>query len=153
MSKLKVGVYNFTCCEGCTIVLIEALHNDFDEWLNRIDFVDFRTLKPFKGISKTDVAFVEGAISTKEEVEKLKEIRKNTKKLIAFGSGAAMGYPSDQRNKFGAKKLKEIADDLKKFKQIAKVSPLSKFVKVDGVINGCPINEADIIKKIGELMK
>lgn len=153
MPKLKVGVYNFTCCEGCTIVLIEALNHNFDRWLSKIDFVDFRTLKPFKKLSKTDVAFVEGAISTEEEVERLKEIRKNTKKLIAYGSGAAVGYPSDQRNKFSAKKLKEIAEDLKKFKQIPKVSPLNKFVKVDDIINGCPVNEADVIKKVEELIK
>jgi len=153
MAKLKVGVYSFTCCEGCVVTLIEALNKNFDKWTSRIDFVDFRALRPFKKVSKTDVAFCEGAISTESEVNKLKNVRANTKKLIAFGSGAVTGYPSDQRNKFSAKKLKEIAGDLKKFHQIAKVSPIKNFVKVDDEINGCPVNEADVVKKIEELLR
>ena len=150
--KLKVGVYSFTCCEGCTIVLIEALNKRFDEWTEKIDFIDFRTLRPYTGIHETDIAFVEGAISTESELRKIKEIRKKTKKLVAFGSGAAIGYPSDSRNKFNAEKLKKIADDLKKFKQIDKISPLKRFVKVDDVIDGCPVNEKVVAAKMGEYL-
>ncbi len=150
--KLKVGVYSFTCCEGCVIVLIEALNDNFEEWDEKIDFVDFRALKPYKGVNKTDVAFVEGAISTNSEIKKLNEIRKKTKKLVALGAGAATGYPSDQRNKFSAKKLKDISADLKKFKQIDKISPAKRFVKVDDVIDGCPVNRKMVIAKINKYL-
>jgi sulfhydrogenase subunit delta len=149
--KKKVGFYSLTCCEGCTIVFIELLNKKFEEYNSKMEFVDFRVLKPFHGVSETDVAFVEGAVSTKDEVKKLKDIRKKTKKLIAFGSGAVSGYPSNQRNSFDKKKLKEIAGLLKKFNQIKKVSPLKEFVKVDDEINGCPVNEEELIKKIEEI--
>jgi len=147
--KVKVGVYSFTCCEGCVIVLVEALNEKFDEWTEKIDFVDFRTLKPYTGVHETDIAFVEGAISTKSELKKLKEIRKKTKKLVAYGSGAVTGYPSDQRNKFSPKKQKEIAKTLKDFKQIDKISPIKRFVKVDDTIDGCPVNRKVVMAKIG----
>jgi len=150
--KLKVGVYSFTCCEGCVIVLVEALNSKFDEWTEKIDFVDFRALKPYTGVNKTDIAFVEGAISTNSEIKKLKEIRSKTKKLVALGSGAATGYPSDQRNNFSAKKLKEISVDLKKFKQIDKISPIKRFVKVDDEISGCPINRKMVMAKINKYL-
>jgi len=153
MSKIKVGVYNFTCCEGCTIVLVESLNKKFDEWMSKIDFVDFRVLKSFKEIHKTDVAFVEGAISTESEVKKLKEIRKKTKKLIAYGAGATIGFPSDQRNNFGPKKLREIEPLLKKYHQIEKVSPLKAFVKVDEEIPGCPVDINVVMAKIEEMAK
>lgn len=151
--KLKVGVYSFTCCEGCTVVLIEAFNKKFDNWAKKIDFVDFRTLKPYTGVHKTDIAFVEGAISTESELRKIKEIRKKTKKLVAFGSGAVSGYPSDQRNKFSREKLKKISADLKRFKQIDKVSPLKRFVKVDDFIDGCPVTEKEVIDKVEEYLK
>ena len=151
--KIKVGVYSFTCCEGCIVVLIETLNKKFDDWTRKIDFVDFRTLKPYTGVHKTDIAFVEGAISTESELRKIKEIRKKTKKLVAFGSGAVSGYPSDQRNKFGPKKLKKISADLKKFKQIDKVSPLKRFVKVDDFLDGCPITEKEVITKVEGYLK
>jgi coenzyme F420-reducing hydrogenase gamma subunit len=110
--------------------------------------VDFWTLKPSKGINETDVALVEGAICTEEEVEKLKEIRRKTKKLVTFGSGATTGWPSDFRNKFDSKKLSEISKDLEKFRQIDKVSPVKRFVKVDEEIPGCPVNTSLLIAKI-----
>jgi coenzyme F420-reducing hydrogenase gamma subunit len=150
---IKVGVYSFTCCEGCIVVMVEAFNKKFDDWSKKIDFVDFRALKPFKGVNNTDIAFCEGAISTRSEVKKLKEIRKKTKKLVAFGSGAVSSFPSDQRNKFGAKKMKEIKPFLKRFGQIDKVSPLKRFVKVDDQIDGCPVTEEDLIKKIEGWLK
>lgn len=152
MDKIKIGVYSLTCCEGCTIVLVEALNKKFNEWTQKIDFVDMRVLKPFTGIHETDIALVEGAVSTPAEVQKIKEIRKKTKKLISYGAGATIGFPSDQRNRFSPEKLKAIAPLIKKFKQLDKVHPIKDFVKVDDVINGCPVNEADVIQKIEELL-
>jgi coenzyme F420-reducing hydrogenase gamma subunit len=151
--KVKVGVYNFTCCEGCTIVLVESFNKKFEEYNKKIEFVDFRTLKPFKEVHETDIAFVEGAISTESEVRKIKEIRSKTKKLVALGSGAVSGFPSDQRNNFSLAKKKQIEPILKQFKQIDKVSPLKKFVKVDDEINGCPVSEADLTKKLEGYLK
>lgn len=153
MAKIKVGVYSFTCCEGCTIVFIEALNKYFDSWTEKIEFVDFRALKPFHGANKTDVAFCEGAISTESEIKKLKEIRSKTKYLIAYGAGAAIGFPSDQRNKFDSKKLADIAEDIKKYKQIDKILPLKNFVKVDYEIPGCPVDMNVVIHKVEELLK
>jgi len=148
-----VGIYNFTCCEGCTIVFVEIFNHKFKEITDNFDFVDFRALKTFKSVNKTDIAFVEGAISTESEVAKLKEIRSKTKKLVALGSGAVNGFPSDQRNKFDAKKKKLIAPLLKLYPQLDKISPLKKFVKVDDEINGCPVSEEDLIKKLEEYME
>lgn len=153
MAKVRVGVYNFTCCEGCTIVLIETLNQKYKEWIKKVDFVDIRALKPANGIHETDIALVEGAISSEHDVEKLKEIRKKTKKLVAFGSAAVMGFPSNQRNAFDKKRQKEIAPIIKKFKLLKKVSPLKDYVKVDDDILGCPVNEDVLINKIDGYLK
>ena len=41
----KVGVFSFTCCEGCVVVLLEALNQKYFEWLKKIKFENFRTLR------------------------------------------------------------------------------------------------------------
>ena len=151
--KAKVGFFSFTCCEGCTIVFIEILNNKFEDYMKKIKIVNFRALKTSHEIRKMDLAFVEGAISTESEIKKLKEIRKKTKKLIALGSGAENGYPSNQRNKFDLKKKKQIEKMIKRFHQIKSIEPLKKFVKVDDSIPGCPVDEKDLIKKIEGYLK
>ena len=37
--------------------------------------------------------------------------------------------------------------------QIPKISPIKNFVKVDDNINGCPVEEAVLIKKINGYLK
>ncbi len=151
--KIKIGFFSFTCCEGCTVVFLEILNKKFDEYMKKMQIENFRQLKTAEKIKKLDIAFIEGAISTQSEIKKLKEIRKNTKKLIALGSGAVNGYPSNQRNKFDKKKQKEIQPLIIKLHQNKTIEPLNKFVKVDDKINGCPVSEQDLIKKIEGYLK
>ncbi len=153
MAKLKIGVFSFTCCEGCIVSFIEILNKKYDEYSQKMKIDNFRQLKTNEQIKKLDIAFVEGAISTQSEINKLKEIRQKTKKLIALGSGAVSGFPSNQRNKFDAKKKKQIQHLIKKFHQNKTIEPLNKFVKVDDEINGCPVDEKLLMEKIEKYLK
>ncbi len=149
----KIGVFSFTCCEGCVVSFIEILNQKYEEYMKKIDIVNMRTLRTSKNIKLMDIAFVEGAISTESEIKRLKEIRKKTKKLIALGSGAVNGYPSNQRNKFDETKKKLIQPLIEKFHQIKTIEPINKFVKVDDNIEGCPVSEQDLINKIEGYLK
>lgn len=146
--KKRVGFFSFTCCEGCTVVFIELLNTKFNEYMKKMDIVNMKTLRTFKKIKEMDIAFVEGAISTESEIRKLKGIREKTKKLVALGSGAVNGYPSNQRNKFSPEKKKAIQPLIEKMHQIKRISPIKSFVKVDDEISGCPVEEELLIKKM-----
>ena len=130
------------------ISVIESLNEKFFEWKKRVDIRYFRALKKVKKIAPMDIAFVEGAISTESEMRKLKLIRANAKKLVALGSGAINGWPSNLRNDFKGAKKAEVAVLMKRLKQIESVLPIKKVVKVDDEIPGCPIEESVFIKKM-----
>ncbi len=151
--KKRVGFFSFTCCEGCVTVFIELLNRKFDEYMKKMSIENFKALKTEGKIKKLDIAFVEGAVSTESEIEKLKEIRKKAKKLVALGSGAVNGYPSNQRNKFDKAKKKAVQPMVEKFHQLKTVEPLKKFVKVDDEINGCPVDDEEIMKKMERYLK
>ena len=146
--KLKVGFFSFTCCEGCIISFIEVLNKKYDEYTDKMQIEYFRALKKVKKLAPIDIAFVEGAISTPSEVKKLKEIRKNAKKVVALGSGAINGWPSDLRNKFKGKKMEKVAPLIEKLGQNEKILPIKEFIKVDDEIPGCPVEEKVFVKKI-----
>jgi coenzyme F420-reducing hydrogenase gamma subunit len=150
---IKAGFFSFTCCEGCVVTFLEVLNKRYEEYMKKIKIENLRALKSQDKVKKLDIAFVEGAISTKSEIRKLKEIRKKSKKLVALGSGAVNGYPSNQRNKFDAKKKKEIKKLVEKLHQIKEISPLKKFVKVDDNVPGCPVDEQVLMKKIDGYLK
>ena len=151
--KLNVGLFSFTGCEGCMITFLEILNNKLDEWKDRINFKHAKLLQEKNEIKDLDVAFVEGAISTKKEEEKLKEIRKNTKYLVSIGSCAISGSPSNNRNFFNEEQINRIKPILEKHDLFLKVFPVSKFVKVDKEINGCPVLEQPFIETIENYFK
>jgi coenzyme F420-reducing hydrogenase gamma subunit len=142
-SKLRVGWFSFTCSEDSTIIFTELLNKYRKEWLNRIEFVHARIFrKESEGVIKEmDVAFVEGAISSNEQEAKLKKIREKAKKLVAVGSCAVFGSPSNQRNFFNPAAISEIKPILEKFRYKEKVLKVSDVVAVDDVVPGCPMNE------------
>lgn len=97
-----------------------------------------------------DVAFVEGAISSNSQEEKLKRIREKATTLVAIGSCAVTGSPSNQRNFFNEIQKKEIQFILDKFKYKEKVLKLADVVTVDATVPGCPMNEQvflDLVSK------
>jgi NAD-reducing hydrogenase small subunit len=151
--KLNVGIFSFTGDEGCVIYFLEMLNERYKEWFELIDFKHARILKRKSIVKDIDVAFVEGAISSKKEEEKLKEVRNNSKRVVAIGSCAISGNPSNQRNFFNMETKQEIDFLLKRFNMNEKVLPISEFVKVDDVVPGCPMIEENFVEVLTKYLK
>ncbi len=153
IEKIKVGWFSFSCCEDSTIVFTELLNTYYDEWKKVIEIKAAKVLKKSEDISDLDIAFVEGAIATKKDLDKLKEIRKNSKYLVAIGACACDGMPSAQRNLFNEKLKKEIEPEVKMYGMLEKSVPLKEVVKVDEFVDGCPMNEKIFLQTVDKLVK
>ncbi len=151
--KLKIGWFSFSCCEDSTIILTELLNDHFEEWSKVIDFQHVRVLKSKNKLEGLDVAFIEGAIATDKDAEKLKEIRKNCIKLVAVGSCAINGMPSAQRNNFNNEQKKEIEFLIERFNLAKKVSKVEEIVKVDDKVPGCPMSEQAFLDVVNKTLK
>lgn len=151
--KLKVGLFSFTSDEGCSMIFLELMNNHFSEWEKLIDFKYFKLLKSKNELKDLDLALVEGAISTFKEEKKLKEIRDKSKKLVAIGSCAVNGSPSNQRNFFSEETKSEIKIVLDEFGHRDKVSALNKIVKVDDYVPGCPMDENKFLEVLNKYLK
>lgn len=151
--KLKIGWFTFTCCEDSTIIFTELLNDHWGKWKNLLDFKYIKILKTHNVLDDLDVAFVEGAISSKTQEKRLKEIRENCKKLVAIGACAVTSMPSAHRNEFPKEIRQEIEFLLKRFNYGKKVKKLSDVVKVDEKVNGCPMNEKIFLSVLDKLLK
>jgi len=94
-----------------------------------------------------DVTLVEGAVGNSEHWELLREIRKRTKLLVAFGDCAVTGNVPSMRNPLPREEvLRSVYGDgeipgLEEGevpKLLPQALPLSMVVPVDGFIHGCP---------------
>ncbi len=151
--RLKIGWFSFTCCEDSTMVWIELMNQNFFKWKDLIEIKHARVLKKNNVLEDIDVAFVEGAITTESDARKLREIRKNSKKLVAIGSCAINGMPAAQRNVFNDELKNEVEFLIKRFKQTDKVRKVGEIVQVDDVVEGCPMEEDMFLKILDKYLK
>jgi len=147
--KLKIGWFTFSCSEDSTIIFTELLNDHYRQWRQMIDFKAFLRLQKKEEIEDLDVSFIEGAIISANQEEKLKKIRLVSKKIVAVGACAVVGMPSGQRNFFAIDIKEEITPILTRFKYAPMVKKISDIVIVDDQVPGCPMDE-DIFLKILE---
>ena len=104
MTKPRVATVWLDGCSGCHMSLI-----DLDERLldifERADLV-YSPLVDFKEYPENvDVCLVEGAVSSEEDLHKIKMVRERTKVLIAFGDCAVTSNVPGMRNPIGVQPL------------------------------------------------
>lgn len=148
-----MGIFSFTGDEGCVIQFLEILNYKFFDWVDKVEFKNARVLKSGNEITPLDVAFIEGAISNVKEEAKLKAIRAASKKVVAIGSCAISGAPSNHRNFFDEKTKEEILPILQHFGHREKVVPIYDLIQVDDQVPGCPIIEQSFVQMMEKYLK
>jgi sulfhydrogenase subunit delta len=151
--KLRIGWFTFTCCEDSTIVFTEMLNTHYTEWIKQLELVHAKVLQSINRWEDMDVAFVEGAISSNKQAEKLKKIRGLAKKVVAIGACANTGMPSAQRNQFDESTKTEIQYLLDKFQAAPKVQRLDEIITVDDRVQGCPMMEQGFLDVLNKYLR
>ncbi|KKW02453.1 MAG: NADH ubiquinone oxidoreductase 20 kDa subunit [Parcubacteria group bacterium GW2011_GWC2_49_9] len=151
--KLRIGWFTFSCCEDSTIIFTELMNDHWQTWKKVLDIRHARVLQTHNVLDELDVAFIEGALSSQTHVDRVKEIRQKSKKVVAIGACAVVGLPSTQRNQFDPERLEEIRPILEKFSYLPKAQKLSEVIRVDVNVPGCPMDEKQFMHVLGDLLK
>ena len=154
MSKPRVATVWLDGCSGCHMSLIDMDERILDIF-ERADLV-YSPLVDFKEYPEdVDVCLVEGAVSSEEDLHKIKMIRERTKTLVSFGDCAVTSNVPGMRNPIGVAPLMDRAyrenvtlNPQMPSEIVPKLLPTStpvhRVVKVDVFLPGCPPS-ADLI--------
>ena len=148
--KPIVGFFSFTCCEGCefTVLFLDELA----ELMRKIDIKYFHLIKEKNKKARFDLAFVEGAITTKREIETLKKIRAKSKYLVALGACACHGGIPAMRNFIESRELGKYIYNQQMLSDSIEAQPIDKFIKVDYYMYGCPILKSEFMEFINNYL-
>ena len=148
----KVAFFDFTCCEGCQLDTLNIEGQDLVDLVSAIDIVEFREVATGKA-DRYDIAFVEGSISRESGIERVKDIRARSDMLIALGACAHIGGINCLKNHLEMDEALDIVygKDAKYYDTIP-ARPVSAVVPVDFVVPGCPINTAELVRIIKEIL-
>ncbi|MGD8486417.1 MAG: NADP oxidoreductase [Chloroflexota bacterium] len=141
-------------CSGCHMSLLDMDERILDIF-TRSDLV-YSPLVDFKDYpEQVDVCLVEGAVSSEEDLHKVKMVRERTTTIVAFGDCAVTSNVPGMRNPIGVEPIIDRAyhenvtlnaqTPLKVVPALLPMSrPVHKVVKVDVFLPGCPPS-ADLI--------
>ncbi len=144
----KLAVWKFASCDGCQLSLLDCE----DELLKVAEIVQIAC---FPEASKAivpgpyDISLVEGSITTDHDKERIQEVRKQSKALITIGACATAGGIQALRNFADVEEYKQIVYARPEYiSTLATSTPISKHVKVDFELQGCPINKYQLLEVI-----
>lgn len=163
MSRKRLATVWLDGCSGCHMSFL-----DMDERIlqiaPKIDLVYSPLVDHKEFPENVDVTIVEGAVSSEEDLEKIKKIRSRTKLIVALGDCAVTSNVPGMRNPMGTKAVLERAylENAQENRHIPNqvIPPLLKtsrpvhdVVKVDVFVPGCPPNADTIFYVLNELLE
>jgi coenzyme F420-reducing hydrogenase gamma subunit len=152
MSKPKVAFFDFTCCEGCQLTVVDSLQTH-PELLDAVEIVQFREAMSEKGEDYL-IAFVEGSLARPADEERLRGIREKAAVLVALGACAHLGGINTIRNRQPLQQVREYVYGEKwDWFDAYEARPISAAVKVDYFIPGCPIDRNEFLAVVTALLQ
>jgi len=150
--KPRVAMHKFSSCDGCQLALLN-LGEDLLALAERVDLVHFAEAGPLDPDAEVDVAFVEGSVSTPEDLERIRRIRAHSRLLIPIGACATAGGIQALRNGAdGAQWIAQIYAHPEAIASLAQSTPISSHVKVDFELWGCPVSGTQMLAVVNALL-
>jgi len=162
MSKKRIATVWLDGCSGCHMSFLD-MDERLVEVFQQADLVysPLVDLKEFP--EEVDITLVEGAVSSEEDLHKIRMVRERTKILVAFGDCAVTGNVPSMRNPFGTNAVLQRAylENVTLHPQvprevipalIEKARPVHEVVKVDVFIPGCPPSAETIFLALSGLL-
>ena len=101
-----------------------------------------------------DLSLVEGSITTPEDAERIKEVRRSSRRLVTIGACATAGGIQALRNFRDVKDYIDIVYARPDYiDTLATSTPISDHVRVDFELHGCPINKRQLLEVIAAFLK
>lgn len=152
MQKARIAVHKFTSCDGCQLAFLtagEALLV-LAEQVELVHFVEAGLVNPD---AEVDIAFVEGSISTPAEEKRIQAIRAQSKFLITIGACATAGGIQALRNLEQHQDwMASVYADPTTIKTLETSTAISKHVRVDCELWGCPVNTGQVLDAVKALL-
>jgi NAD-reducing hydrogenase small subunit len=163
MDKLKIGTCWLDGCSGCHMSLLD-LDEGIVAVLKKADIVFGPLVDAQEWPEGVDVAVVEGAVSSQDDLKLIQTIRARSGVLVALGDCAVTGNVPSMRNGIPTRRLLERvyiegADETAGVPTdgvpplLRQAEPLHQQVTVDVHVPGCPPKPNAILTVLSELLE
>jgi NAD-reducing hydrogenase small subunit len=161
VNRIRLATIWLDGCSGCHMSLLDT-DERLLELVGKADIVYSPLIDAKEFPDDVDVTLVEGAVSSEEDLEKIRHVRRCTRTLVAFGDCGVNGNVPAMRNQHGAAAVLqrvyfENADVQPQVPcagvpaLLERSTPIHEVVPVDFHLPGCPPSADLIFHVLNEL--
>jgi coenzyme F420-reducing hydrogenase gamma subunit len=152
VSKPKLSVWKFSSCDGCQLSLLDCEEELLDV-AGAVEIAYFLEASSATAKGPYDLTLVEGSITTPHDAERIHEIRRSSKVLVAIGACATTGGIQALRN------FAHVGDFVSAvyarpdyISTLRTSTAIADHIPVDFELQGCPLNKAQLLEVVGALL-
>jgi sulfhydrogenase subunit delta len=139
MARPKLAVWKFSSCDGCQLSLLDC-EDELLAVAGAVEIAYFLEATRAEVAGPYDLSLVEGSITTPHDVERIKEVRRQSKALVTIGACATAGGIQALRNFADVTAFTSIVYAHPEYiSTLATSTAISAHVPVDFELRGCPI--------------
>lgn len=151
--KPTLAVWKFASCDGCQLTVL----NLEDELLTlseavRIAYFAEATSVALQGMY--DVSLVDGSITTPHDAERIREVRRRSRRLVSIGACATAGGIQALRNFHKIQDfLSAVYAKPEYIQTLSTSTAIADHVPVDFELQGCPINKHQLLEVLSAFLQ
>jgi sulfhydrogenase subunit delta len=146
--KPKLAVWKFASCDGCQLSLLD-LEDELLALADEIEVAYFLEASRATVAGPYDLSLVEGSVTTAADAERIREVRRASRRLVTIGACATAGGIQALRNFAGVGEFVSAVYASPDYISTLEAStPISAAVPVDFELQGCPVDRYQLLEVI-----
>jgi coenzyme F420-reducing hydrogenase gamma subunit len=151
-SKPRLAVFKFASCDGCQLSLLDC-EDELLAVAGAVEIAHFAEASSRLLEGPYDVTLVEGSITTPADAQRIREIRRQSRKLITIGACATAGGIQALRNFADHTEfMRAVYASPEYIQTLATSTAIADHVPVDFELRGCPIDRHQLLEVLTALL-
>jgi coenzyme F420-reducing hydrogenase gamma subunit len=144
--KPKLAVWKFASCDGCQLSLLDC-EDELLQLAGEVELAYFLEARRATVEGPYDLSLVEGSVTTEHDAQRIREVRRVSRKLVTIGACATAGGIQALRNFADVSEFTSLVYASPEYVSTLETStPISAHVPVDFELHGCPIDKRQLLE-------
>jgi coenzyme F420-reducing hydrogenase gamma subunit len=150
--KPTLAVWKFASCDGCQLSLLDC-EDELLAVAGAVTIAHFLEATRARVRGPYDLSLVEGSITTPQDAERIREVRRVSKALVTIGACATAGGIQALRNFSDVKAFTSIVYARPDYiATLATSTAIADHVTVDFELRGCPVNKHQLLEVLNAFL-
>ncbi len=148
----RLAVWKFASCDGCQLTLLDC-EDELLDVVGQVEIAYFLEASRAASPGPYDLSIVEGSITTPDDLDRIREIRRVSTRVVSIGACATAGGIQALRNFADVRDFVSVVYAHPEYiRTLERSTPPSAHITVDFELHGCPIDKHQLLEVISAFL-